>query len=193
MKRIKASEGRLGGHGLALAGTIVSAVAIVVSIALVALYAALLLPALAKAKSKATTITCVNNLKQLSLAVRLYAGDNNEAYPLGTNWCDAIQANVGSARPFQCPDDPAQLLSGYAFNAALSGLPESDIAPDTVMFFESDSGWNATGGKELMIAQPRHNNTYVIGLADGSVQQLQAARLAQLRWNPTNNTENPKE
>jgi len=193
MKQIKASQGRLGGYALALAGTIVSAVALVVSIVLIALYAALFLPSLAQAKTKAQTINCVNNLKQLGLAVRLYAGDNEDKYPSGTNWCNTLTSYVGSTRIYQCPEDKAQLSSGYAFNAALNGLDEQDIAPDTVMFFESDSGWNACGGKELMILQPRHNKTFVIGLADGSVHQMQAAQVAQLRWNPTNNTQNAKE
>ena len=191
MKRIKASGGRMGGHGLALAGTIVSGVALAVSIVFIGFYAALLLPSLSKAKQKAQTINCVNNLKQLGLAVRLYSGDNNDQYPAATNWCSAIRADVGSPKPFVCPGDQAKLSSGYAFNAALSGMPEGDIAPDTVMFFESDAGWNAAGGKELMITQPRHYKTYVIGLADGSVQQIQEAALAQLRWNPTNNPVNP--
>jgi type II secretory pathway pseudopilin PulG len=192
MKKIKTSEGRLGGQGLALAGTIVSGVALVMSIAVLGIYAGLLIPALSKAKGRAQTINCVNNLKQLSLAVRLYAGDNNDKFP-GTNWCDAIQADVGNPRPFQCPADAASLRSGYAYNIALSGMADADIAPDTVLFFESDADWNGCGGKELMITTPRHNNTYVIALADGSVQQIQAARLTQLRWNPTNSVKQSRE
>ena len=165
----------------------------VTSIAMIAIYAALLLPALANAKGKAQTINCVNNLKQLGLSVRLYAGDYNDTYPSGTNWCGDLLTYAGTAKIYQCPGDSAQLGCGYAFNSALAGLAEQDIAPDTVMFFESDTGWNASGGKELMITQPRHNNTFVIGLADGSVQQMRAAQVAQLRWNPTNNTQNAKE
>jgi len=193
MNKIKASEGRLGGRGLALAGTIVSGIALMMSIVTIAIYAALLLPALAQAKGKAQTINCVNNMKQLGLAVRLYAMDNKDTFPAATNWCDAIQPQVGTPKVFQCPGDRTMLRSGYAYNIALSGLREADIAPDTVMFFECDSGWNASGGKELMIGTPRHYKTYVVGLADGSVQQIQEARLSQLRWNPTNNTNNPKE
>lgn len=184
MKKIKASEGRMGGHSMALAGTIVSGVAMLMSVAIIALYAALLLPALAKAKSRAQTISCVNNLKQLSLAVRMYAGDNNDNFPAATNWCDAISPLAGSPRIFQCPGDAAQLRSGYAFNAAVSGLAEDKVAPDTVLIFECDTGWNASGGKELLLSQARHNRTFVIAFADGSIQQIQAARLSELRWNP---------
>ena len=44
----------------------------------------MLLPALAKAKAKATRIKCVNNLKQAGLAFRVFANDNDDRYPWRT-------------------------------------------------------------------------------------------------------------
>ena len=58
---------------------------LLVVIAIIAILAAMLLPALAKARAKARAISCINNLKTDSLAMLIYADDNNGAIP--TYWC----------------------------------------------------------------------------------------------------------
>ena len=54
---------------------------LLVVIAIIAILAALLLPALSRAKSKALSIACENNLRQLMLCWQMYAHDNNDVMP----------------------------------------------------------------------------------------------------------------
>lgn len=154
-----------------------------------AIGAGMLLPALAKAKSKAQTISSVNQVKQLGLAARMYSNDHNNKFPNAQSWCDDVKNYVGNPKVYKAPNDSGAGECSFAFNEKLSGLDEGKIDPRTVLFFETEAGWNRSGGPELMLAKPRSGNLFVVGFADGSVQQLSSSRLRSLKWDPSNGTQ----
>jgi len=178
--KIRRSGGQLKGSGLAIAGMVVSCVMLLFSIPLLA---ALLLPALAKVKQSAENGGCENNARQVALAVRLYADENEGKCPPAVNWCDAIVNNLPGPETLRCPQRRGE-KSGFAFNAKLAGKTLSSIPPDTVLIFESDGGWNSTGGSEAVLSRPPHGRSYFFGFADGSVRPVARDELPQLRWEP---------
>jgi hypothetical protein len=177
--KISNSQGRLSGKGLAIGSIVVAGVFVL----FIPIMVAMLLPALAKAKQRAQTIHCVNNVKQLELALRIYSSDHNDTLPLAEHWCDAITNEVGSPKIYQCAAD-SNLRCAFAFNEKLSGKKEGEVNPQTVMIFESNAGWNASGGEDLLAPHQHSQRVVVIGLADGSVQQVRRTQLNTLRWDP---------
>jgi len=100
---------------------------LLVVIAIIAILAAMLLPALARAKAKAQSIKCVSNLKQIGVAFRLYADENQGLYPVHDGW-----AAVGG----QCPTNPATggATVGYGTAVAAANRPLNRYAGNVEVF-----------------------------------------------------------
>lgn len=174
--KISRAPDRLSGKGLAIAGIAISTVFLLV-------LPAVLLPTLAKARHKATAVKCVNQVKEISLGIRLYADENDGLCPPAATWCDAIVGHLPEPESLQCPGRSSG-RSDYGLNRYVAGRALSSIPPDTVMVFESSGGWNQAGGPDELILAPRHRRWIVVGFADGSVQQVSPEDVPALRWEP---------
>ena len=136
---------------------------LLVVIAIIAILAGMLLPALARAKSKAKQTVCLNDLRQMSLGFRVWAIDHRDKYPwnlattnegsFGTlDWTDHFRLcsnELGSPRILLCPTDKARKpgtnwvnLDGQANISYFVGTKADDTKPQTIVGGDS----NVTGG-----------------------------------------------
>ncbi|HTI70825.1 MAG TPA: prepilin-type N-terminal cleavage/methylation domain-containing protein [Candidatus Limnocylindria bacterium] len=132
-------------------------VELLVVIAIIAILAALLLPAVGRGTAKAYNAACVNNLRQLGMAIRVYSDDNKERLPSAEilptvpidprnplpRICDVLANYVGrtagtntnSATIFKCPADKkgrfAAQGSSYEWNAELNGHRMDETRTDS--------------------------------------------------------------
>lgn len=129
-------------------------VELMVVIGIVSILAAILLPTLSRSKASARATTCLSNLRQIGLAVRLYIDENENRLPtmydggLGTNAMltntllptvdQVLVPYLVTTNLLRCPSDRRNLFgltgSSYAWNTLLNGKDADQVTLSGIAF-----------------------------------------------------------
>ena len=142
---------------------------LLVVIAIIAILAAILFPVFARAREKARTAACQNNVRQLAIGVRMYTTDYDEMMPPTywycagcrpppaseyIRWTDEIYPYVRNAQIYGCPSQPNQDISIGDINGCRWGCYGAN--------YQNDGPMPSYGGRSLSdIADV--TGTYMLG------------------------------
>ncbi len=129
---------------------------LLVVIAIIAILAAILFPVFARAREKARTASCLNNVKQLTLGIMLYLQDYDEMYPMAYNyaptppagnahtWVPAVMPYIKNDQVMKCPS--GRKGQDYGVNAGVcrlssaGGIRLAEVKRPAEVFLLMDSG-----------------------------------------------------
>ncbi len=128
---------------------------LLVVIAIISILASMLMPVFARARAKGRQTACLSNVKQLSLAIKMYSQDYDEICPYGDSgslfWHAAIFPYTHNNQILRCPDRKERYV-GYGMNWLASGMSEgsffdpaskiliADVPPECLGVTNNDPG-----------------------------------------------------
>jgi prepilin-type N-terminal cleavage/methylation domain-containing protein/prepilin-type processing-associated H-X9-DG protein len=148
---------------------------LLVVIAIIAILAAILFPVFAKAREKARQSSCLNNQRQIAVAILMWAQDHDEMLPDSSNvWPEInVDRNI-----LMCPTKGKKVANAYVYSNLVSSKSLGEFASPSTTFLIADGQHAATTTPTVTYdnvayyaedADFRHSNVAVAAFMDGHV------------------------
>ena len=157
---------------------------LLVVVAILGILASLLLPALGKTRARSREALCINNQKQLGLALHMYTDDNDQYFPLDNNWRGDLKQYLQSTDTYtgayKCPSEEIDHVpwteQGIGYNHKLGFINNEEtitrlkkvnqvqIAHETIQTADTtdkNSAWSRN--KNLSLPSDEGRWDYIIG------------------------------
>jgi prepilin-type N-terminal cleavage/methylation domain-containing protein len=142
---------------------------LLVVIGIIAILATILLSASAQAREKGRQVSCASNLRNIGMALRVYASDEDEQFPAGDNAAGlgllVVQNEIKSMKLFICPStdttlEPSPVLTDAHLDYVYKGgTSQKDCGPETGLAADR-------------IATPNHKKFGNVLLGTGNVEGI---------------------
>jgi prepilin-type N-terminal cleavage/methylation domain-containing protein/prepilin-type processing-associated H-X9-DG protein len=196
-------------------------VELLVVIAVIAILAAMLLPAIAKAKDQAWSTKCLSNYKQIGIACVMYSNDNADSLAMSSHqhasWLGTLQPYLGGTNLWRCPRDPnktrnySSALNDFLLPPEFPGLKNyttvASVPAPPETFTMGECATNNVGADHFHFAPPdgsflpdffkaqvdvtRHGSTANYLFVDGHVERMSWNNVKSKLNQPTSRFVNP--
>jgi len=122
----------------------------------------------------------------------MYSEDFDGQYPDANSWCDILIEYDETFKEWhllQCPKVPCAWTYGEC-TYAINPNAEPNSPGDVVLMFETEVGWNKSGGKEIAALRYHRDTGGLLSregcnvlFNDGTVKFIEAKKIDDLNWN----------